>query len=67
MMASQTVAGSPGSVSVTSSVTSISPAKRKADLKVFDVPIEKPTKKMKKKKATKILVRSLLFFQLICY
>ena len=60
MMASQYVAGSPGSVSVTSSVTSISPAKRKADLRVFDVPIEKPTKKMRKKKTTKILVRCFL-------
>lgn len=57
MMPSQYhVPASPGSVSVTSSVTSISPAKRKAA--VFDVPIEKPSKKMKKKKATKVLVRS---------
>ncbi|XP_020619937.1 uncharacterized protein LOC110057654 [Orbicella faveolata] len=55
MMASQYVPGSPGSVSLTSSVTSISPAKRKADLRVFDVPIEKPSKKMKKRKTTKIL------------
>ncbi|XP_078352562.1 uncharacterized protein LOC144637301 isoform X2 [Oculina patagonica] len=53
MMPSQFVPVSPGSVSVTSSVTSISPAKRKAV--VFDVPIEKPSKKMKKKKATKVL------------
>lgn len=60
MVASQCVADSPGSVSVTSSVTSISPAKRKADLRVFDVPIEKPSKKLKKKKTTKILVRCLL-------
>ena len=60
MISSQYVAGSPGSVSVTSSVTSISPAKRKADVRVYDVPIEKPTKKMRKKKTTKILVRGLL-------
>lgn len=51
----QCVSRSPGSVSVSSSVTSISPRKRKADLRVFDVPIEKPTKKIKKKKTTKIL------------
>lgn len=49
------VARSPGSISVSSSVTSISPRKRKADLRVFDVPIEKPTKKIKKKKTTKIV------------
>ena len=65
MMASQYVPGSPGSVSVSSSVTSISPAKRKADLRVFDVPIEKPSKKMKKKKTTKILVRCLLLLHCI--
>lgn len=52
------VVNSPGSVSVTSSITSISPGKRKADLRMFDVPIEKPpSKKMKKKKTTKKLVR----------
>ena len=66
MMASQFVAGSPGSVSVTSSVASISPAKRKADLRVFDVPIEKPTKKMRKKKPTKILVRCFLLILYFC-
>lgn len=67
MMASQYVAGSPGSVSVTSSVPSISPAKRKADLRVFDVPIEKPSKKIKKsKKTTKILVRCLLLILYYC-
>lgn len=57
----QCVARSPGSVSVSSSVTSISPRKRKADLRVFDVPIEKPTKKIKKKKTTKILVRYVIY------
>ncbi|XP_073248111.1 uncharacterized protein [Porites lutea] len=48
------VPSSPGSVSVTSSITSISPGKRKADPRIFDVPIERPSKKMKKKK-TKLL------------
>lgn len=62
MAASVCVVSSPGSVSVTSSVTSISPRKRKADLRVFDVPIEKPTKKIKKKKTTKNLVRFLTWF-----
>ena len=57
VMPSNFVANSPGSVSVTSSITSISPGKRKADLNVFDVPIEKPSKKIKKKKTTKVLVR----------
>ena len=49
------VPSSPGSISVTSSITSISPGKRKADPRIFDVPIERPSKKMKKKK-TKLLV-----------
>ena len=53
------VPSSPGSVSVTSSITSISPGKRKADPRIFDVPIERPSKKMKKKK-TKLLVSILL-------
>ena len=60
VLPSRYVAASPGSVSVTSSVTSISPAKRKAEyIRGFDVPIEKPSKKMRKKKATKVLVRCL--------
>ena len=56
MMPSHAIVHSPGSVSVTSSMTSISPGKRKADVRVFDVPIEKPNKKMKKKKTFKVLV-----------
>ena len=56
MMPSHAIVHSPGSVSVTSSMTSISPGKRKADVRVFDVPIEKPSKKMKKKKTLKVLV-----------
>ncbi|KAJ7374432.1 hypothetical protein OS493_007538 [Desmophyllum pertusum] len=55
MLPSQRVINSPGSVSVASSVTSISPGKRKAELRLFDLPIEKPSKKMKKKKTTKML------------
>ena len=47
---------SPGSLSVASSITSISPGKRKADVRAFDVPIEKPSKKVKKKKTTKVMV-----------
>ena len=66
MISSQYVAGSPGSISVTSSVTSISPAKRKADVRVYDVPIEKPTKKMRKKKTTTVLVRGLLLILYFC-
>ena len=56
MMPSHRIVHSQSSVSATSSMTSISPGKRKADVRVFDVPIEKPSKKMKKKKTLKILV-----------
>lgn len=55
MLPSHCVMNSPGSVSVASSITSLSPGKRKGDLRVFDVPIERPSKKMKRKKTTKVL------------
>ncbi|XP_068731525.1 uncharacterized protein [Montipora capricornis] len=54
MVSSHLVLHSPGSASVTSSITSISPGKRKADQRIFDVPIEKPIKKIKKKKPNKL-------------
>lgn len=54
VVSSHLVLHSPGSASVTSSLSSISPGKRKADQRVFDVPIEKPVKKIKKKKPNKL-------------
>ena len=56
VVSSHLVLHSPGSASVTSSLSSISPGKRKADQRVFDVPIEKPVKKIKKRKPNKLPV-----------
>lgn len=56
VVSSHLVLHSPGSASVTSSISSISPGKRKVDQRVFDVPIEKPVKKIKKKKPNKLPV-----------